>query len=315
MRHYLSLACCLLLICIVGCNKNPSNAVSTSKIKMPKYSLAQWSFNRDLFGGKMNTQDFIRIAGEMKFEGVEYVSQFFQDKVEDFKYLDSLNAAAKKAGVKNLIIMIDRAGNLGASKTDERKTALENHKKWVLAAKYLGCSGIRVNAHGDGTDEEIADACVQSIGELAAFANTQGMGITIENHGGPSSRGDWLLALIKRLKNQNVGALADPDNWCYKREGGQIYSGKCIATYDRYQGLEELMPFARGMSLKAFDFDEMGNEPTMDYNRIAKIMVDAGYNGYLGIEYEGHALPSREGVEKTRMLGEKVWTKLISDSK
>ena len=194
----------------------------------PKYSLAQWSFNRELFKGEMSTQDFIRIAGEMDFEGVEYVSQFFQDKVQDFKYLDSLNFAASKAGVKSLIIMVDRAGELGASDPKLRKEAVEMHKKWVTAAKYLGCTGIRVNAHGDGSPEKIKTSCMDGIGQLADWAKKYDMEILIENHGGISNNGAWLVNLITSLGRTNVGALPDFDNWCIEREGGKLWGNLVV---------------------------------------------------------------------------------------
>lgn len=276
-------------------------------VNKPKYSLAQWSFNEALFSGEMTTVDYIKIAGEMGFAGVEYVSQFFQDKVEDFAFLDSLNAATKAAGIKSLLIMIDHAGNLGASDLKEREQAIENHKKWVLAAKYLGCTSIRINAHGDGTPDAVKTACIDGIGRLAKWARQEGIEILIENHGGISNDGAWLVELLKALEPYGVGALPDFDNWCIEREEGKLWGAPCTKRYDRYQGLEELMPYARALSVKSFAFDEAGNETTMDYARFFKIIQASAYNGYLGIEFEGHDLPAKEGIQKTRALVEKVW--------
>ena len=176
----------LSILFMTDCQNKPKTdeASETDISKKPKYSLAQWSFNRELFAKKMSTVDYIEAAGEMGFEGVEYVSQFFQDKVEDFVFLDSLNEATKKAGVKSLVIMVDNIGNLGAKEKTERDSAIENCKKWVKAAKYLGCNSIRVNAHGDGTPEEMKAACLDGIGRLAAWSKGEGVNIIIENHGG-----------------------------------------------------------------------------------------------------------------------------------
>ncbi|MCB0705134.1 MAG: sugar phosphate isomerase/epimerase [Saprospiraceae bacterium] len=277
------------------------------ELNAPKFSLAQWSFHKALFDGEIDNFDFIRIAAEMDFEGVEYVSQFFQDKVEDFTFLDSLNAVSAKAGVQNLLIMVDNAGNLGASDQAERNLAVENCKKWVLAAKYLGCKSIRVNAHGDGSPTEMMEACTDAIGRLGAFAKAEGMTVLIENHGGISSNGAWLAELLTTLAPYDVGGILDFNNWCIAREGGGLWNGECIEVYDRFKGMRELMPFAKSVSVKSFEFDEAGEETSMDYKRLVGIVQDAGYDGYFGIEFESSTLPSREGVEKTRALVKKYW--------
>lgn len=301
----------LLLLPILACTDNNADQQQTTQAEpmrqAPKYSLAQWSFNRDLFAGDMTTVDFIEAAGEMNFEGVEYVSQFFQDKVEDFAFLDSLNTAAAAAGVQNLMIMVDNADQLGSSDSAAQESAILEHKKWVRAAKYLGCRAMRVNAHGDGSDSEIMEQCVAGIGRLADYANEQGVTILVENHGGVSNNGAWLVELLERLADKEVRALADFDNWCTARANGQIWGAECTERYDRYQGMTEVMPFAHSLSVKSFEFDAAGNETMMDYPRLFEIIQASGYEGYLGIEYEGHDLPSREGIEKTRALAEKVW--------
>ena len=301
----------LSILLFNSCQEKPKKIIKTNNkenmTQSPKYSLAQWSFNRELFSGKMTTVDYIKVAGEMGFDGVEYVSQFFQDKVEDFAFLDSLNAATKEAGIKSLLIMVDEVGNLGASNIEERNKALENCKKWVKAAKYLGCSSIRVNAHGDGTPEEMKNACIDGIGRLAAWSRQEGITIIIENHGGISNNGAWLASLLEALSEYRVGSLPDFDNWCTARENGKLWGAPCTERYDRYEGLIELMPYAKSLSVKSFDFDEEGNETSMDYAKIFEIVQESGYNGYMGIEFEGHDLPSKEGIKKTRELVEKVW--------
>lgn len=304
---------CLLILLLINCQDKTKKTLDPFKkeiiVKAPKYSLSQWSFNRELFSGKMTTIDFIKVAGEMDYEGVEYVSQFFQDKVEDFVFLDSLTKSTNEAGVKSLLIMVDDAGNLGASNMGERNLAIENCKKWVLAAKYLGCNSIRVNAHGDGTPEEMKNACADGIGRLAAWSQKQGIDIIIENHGGISSNGKWLAELLKELQEFGVGSYPDFGNWCTLRENGQLWGGACTERYDRYKGLKELVPYAKSLSVKSFAFDDEGNETSMDYAKIFEIVQASGYNGYLGIEFAGHDIPSLEGINKTRELVEKVWKK------
>jgi len=307
---------CLLIFLfpfLQSCNhpdERSKHASSKTAAEKLKFSLAQWSFNRELFAGEMTNIDFINTASKMGFEGVEYLNQFFNDKAENFEYLDSLNAAAKSANIKNLLIMIDVDERLGASDIDERNLAVEIHKKWVSAAKYLGCSSVRINAYGDGTPDDIKDACIESISRLAAWSQEEGVQILIENHGGISSKGSWLVDLVKSLQQYEVGILPDFNNWCYARENGEIWGSPCIKTYNRYKGLEELMPYARSLSIKSLDFDDEGNETTMDYPRLIKIIKENKYDGYWGIEFEGNGMPASEGIEKTRALVKKVWNYL-----
>ncbi|WP_304237307.1 sugar phosphate isomerase/epimerase [Jiulongibacter sediminis] len=296
----------------IGCNTSAEQSSSeTTEIPEAKYSLAQWSFNRDLFAGDMSTIDFVYAAGEMGFDGVEYVNQFFIDKAEDFEFLDSLNAAAEEAGVKNLMIQLDRTGNLCASDETERNKAVETAMKWIDAAKYINAPAVRVNAHGDGSAEEMKTQCMDGIGKLAEYANTQGVQVLIENHGGVSSRGDWLADLVGSLSDKEVGSLADFHNWCYETVDGGLW-GECLNEYDYYKGFAELIPSAKGVSVKAMHFDSTGNEPNLNFPKFFTIMKEGGYDGFLGVEYEGNDLPSREGILKTKELAAKTWEAVYS---
>ncbi|MFT5998308.1 MAG: CubicO group peptidase (beta-lactamase class C family)/sugar phosphate isomerase/epimerase [Neolewinella sp.] len=300
---------CTLLTCTTP---DPPEATEAKSItakdqQAPKYSLGQWSFNREHFAGKMTTFDFIVAADELGFDGIEYVSQFFPDKAEDTAFLDSLKAATAAVGIDNVMILVDRAGNLGASDPAERKASVAEHMKWVKAAKRIGCPAIRVNAHGDGSPEEIKTACLESIGALAREAQQHGIRIIIENHGGISNNGAWLADLLAQLETYEVGGLADFDNWCVTRENGEIWGAPCTERYDRYQGFLELMPYAQGISAKAFNFDADGNEPDMDFAVFFDILHATDYNGWVGIEYEGDKLPSPEGISKTLALAKKNW--------
>ncbi len=273
----------------------------------PEYSLGQWSFHRALFDGEMDNFDFIATAGTMGFSGVELVNQFFADRATDEAFLDSLRTAADDAGVALTMLLIDGAGNLGSTDPEARETAVQEHLKWVSAADQLGISDLRINAHGEGAYDEVLDAATDGIGKLARAANESGVRILIENHGGWSSNAAWLTTLLERLSSENVGAVADFDNWCYQRDNGELWGGNCTARYDRYQGMQELMTYAGGVSVKAFNFDEAGGETVMDFDVLFDIIRASGYDGYLGIEYEGDGLPAREGIEKTRALAERTW--------
>lgn len=255
-------------------------------------SLAQWSLNKTLFSGKMDNLDFPEAAAKTYgIYAVEYVNQFFKDKANDKTYLRELKKRAKDNKVKNVLIMVDGEGNLGAASNAERTKAVENHYKWVEAAKFLGCHAIRVNAAGKGSPEEVKQAAIDGLGRLSEFAARHKINVIVENHGGISSHGDWLSAVLKGVGMKNCGSLPD---------FGNFYE------YDRYQGVKDLMPFAKGVSAKSNVFDENGDEANIDYRRMLTIVKDAGYKGYVGIEYEGSELSEEEGIKATKRLLERV---------
>ncbi|WP_353127460.1 sugar phosphate isomerase/epimerase family protein [Parapedobacter pyrenivorans] len=259
-------------------------------------SLAQWSLHKTIFDGKLDNLDFSATAANtFGIHAVEYVNQFFKDKAKDTAYLTDLNQRAKDNGVKNVLIMIDGEGPLGSTVEKERLQAVENHYKWVEAARFLGCHAIRVNAAGEGTPEEVKAAAIDGLGRLSEFAAQHSISVIVENHGGISSHGDWLSAVLQGVGKENCGSLPD---------FGNFYE------YDRYQGVTDLMPFAKGVSAKANVFDEHGNEVNIDYRQMLQIVKDAGYKGYVGIEYEGSELSEEEGIKATKRLLERVGAEL-----
>ena len=268
-------------------------------------SLAQWSFHKALLEGKMSHLEFISKAGEMGFEGVEYVNTFFKDKVSDLSYLDEMKTYAEKAGVKQLLIMVDNEGHLADTDEIKRMEAIQNHYKWVDAAAYLGCHSIRVNAHGEGTAEEVMEAAWDGLSKLADYAAGKYINIIVENHGGYSSNGQWLSSLIQKINKPNCGTLPDFGNFCLKREDGSMWGSPCLEWYDKYKGVSEMMPYAKAVSAKSYDFDNNGEETTIDYKKMMDIVKSSGYNGYIGVEYEGDRLGEEEGISATKKLIEK----------
>ncbi|WP_173021370.1 serine hydrolase [Lewinella sp. W8] len=305
-RFSFALSLFLLAGCTASPDEVPTVAPQTAEV-YPRYSLGQWSFHRELFSGEMTSIDFVEAAAELGFDGVEYVNQFFLDRVEDHAFLDSLAAAAAAADIAGVMLLVDNAGNLGASDPGERQRAIEQHLAWVGAARQLGCPIMRVNAHGDGTPDEIMAACEAAIRPLAVAAGREGVQIVIENHGGISNDGEWLAELVGRLADVGVGSLADFDNWCVERENGQLWGAPCTNRYDRYRGMMDLMPTAVGVSVKAFNFDAAGEEPDIDFGTMFDIIHAHDYRGFLGIEYEGDALPAREGIAATLALAKQSW--------
>jgi sugar phosphate isomerase/epimerase len=262
-----------------------------------KISLAQWSLHRTLKGGQLDNLDFAKAAKhDYGIEAIEYVNQFFMDKAKDEKYLAEMKRRAADEGVKSLLIMIDGEGALGDADSTKRNEAVERHFKWVEAAKFLGCHAIRVNAASSGTYEEQLDRAAEGLAKVTEFGAKHEISVIVENHGGLSSNGEWLSAVIKKVNNPRCGTLPDFGNF---RLGG----GK---EYDRYKGVAELMPFAKAVSAKSHDFDENGNETHTDYRKMMQIVLAAKYHGYVGIEYEGSKLSEPEGIRATKKLLEKV---------
>ena len=267
-------------------------APAATKEPLFRISLAQWSLHNTLFAGKLDNLDFPRAAKQQfGIEAVEYVNQFFKDKARDNDYIAELAKRAADEGVTNVLVMCDGLGNLGDPDDKARTKAVENHYPWVEAAKRLGCHSIRVNAASKGTFEEQQKLAADGLSRLTEFATQLGMNVIVENHGGLSSNGEWLAGVMKLVNKPNCGTLPD---------FGNFYD------YDRYRGVEDLMPFAKGVSAKSHEFDGEGNEVRTDYAKMMKIVLAAGYHGWVGIEYEGKELPEPEGIMATKKLLERV---------
>ena len=258
-------------------------------------SLAQWSLHRTIRAGELDPLDFAKMTREeWNIGGVEYVNTFFKDKVSDQAYIGELKKRADDHGVKSLLIMIDNEGHMGAVDERELQQTIENHRRWLEAARQLGCHSIRVNAQSEGTPDEQRDRCTKGFHALMEHADEMDMNVLIENHGGLSSNGDWLASLIKHVDHPRLGTLPDFGNFILDWDTGE--------SYDRYLGMSELIPFAHALSAKSHDFDQNGNETGTDYERMLGIARAAGYDGWVGIEYEGETLSERDGITRTLEL-------------
>lgn len=267
-----------------------------------KISLAQWSLHKTLKEGKLTNLDFpAKAKNDFGISAVEYVNQFFKDKAKDQAYLSDLKKRCDDLGVTSVLIMCDGEGNLGELDKKKRAQAVDNHKKWADAAKFLGCHSIRVNAYGEGTREEVAKAATDGLHMLSEYGKGVGINVIVENHGGFSSDGQWLASVIKGTGLDNCGTLPDFGNFCLKRG-----EKECEEWYDRYKGVEEMMPFAKGVSAKTHEFDAQGNCVETDYAKILPIVKAAGYTGHIGIEYEGETLSEDEGIRATKALLERA---------
>lgn len=264
-----------------------------------KISLAQWSLHKHHFDKKLDNLDFAKTAREeFGIDAIEYVNQFFKDKAQDQAYLADMKKRAADHGVRSLLIMCDGEGNLGDPDDAKRTKAVENHYKWVEAAKFLECHSIRVNAGSSGSYEEQMKLAADGLRRLTEFAEKHDLNVIVENHGGLSSNGEWLSGVMKAVDHPHCGTLPDFGNF-------RVKDGE---WYDRYKGVQELMPFAKGVSAKSHDFDPErplvstdGDQET-NYLKMMKIVLEAGYHGYVGIEYEGSKADEYDGIRLTKQL-------------
>lgn len=281
-----------------------------------KISLAQWSLHKAYFGksiekgweyfgkmlysdpsalltGVMNPMDFpITARKEFDIDAVEYVNTFYFGKAKDMEVWKDLKNKAANEGVSSQLIMCDAEGNLGDPDEAARNTAVENHYKWVDAANFMGCHSIRVNAASAGTPEEQMQLAADGLRKLCDYAEGSNINILVENHGGISSNAQWLAGVMDMVDHPMIGTLPDFGNFRISE----------TEEYDRYIGMEELMPYAKAVSAKSNIFDPQGNEANIDYRKIMNIVLAAGYHGYVGIEYEGDELTEPEGIRATRDL-------------
>lgn len=297
-----------------------TGVVQAAAVQKPWFeiSLAEWSLHRAIKGGKLDHLDFARVTKEeFGITAVEYVNQFFKDKAKDQKYLGDMKKRAADYGVESLLIMCDGEGALGDPDANKRTQAVENHYKWVDAARFLGCHSIRVNAGSSGTPEEQSKLAADGLGRLTDFASRQDINVIVENHGGLSSDGGWLAGVMNRVGNKRCGTLPDFGNFFISRKKNSV------EWFDNYEGTRLLMPFAKGVSAKTHEFIEQYPLSTFqmryqdkgviietDYPKIMQIVKDANYTGFVGIEYEGDELDEYAGIRRSKKLLEDTREKL-----
>ncbi len=293
-----------------------------------RISLAEWSYFRELFGpalsaladdtfgdvllsdprslyqGELDHLDFPARARSLGFDAVEYVNTFFFDRARDEEYLGELKMRCDGEGVTSQLIMCDAEGDIGAPDAAERTQTIENHHKWVEAAAFLGCHSVRVNAASEGSFEEQQKLAADGLRQLCEYADGHDVNVLVENHGGISSNGAWLASTLAMVDHPRIGSLPDFGNFRISDEPEE--------WYDRYLGVEELMPTALAVSAKSYAFDEAGNETTIDYDRMMRIVLDAGYRGRVGIEFEGRA-EADEGILATKALLERLRDELAPE--
>jgi len=282
-----------LAILVMSCQqKTTKNKKETLSVKPQfKLSLAEWSVHRAIIGKTLDAVDFAQKAKGMGFEGLEYVSQLYTNylkkgnnpKLAMQNLLDTLKMKSEKYDIKNLGIMVDNEGELASPNETKRLESVENHKKWIDAGAFLGCYYVRVNLFGSEDSVVWVAQSAKSLKQLAAYAKTKGIDVIVENHGYLSSNTPELIKVMKAVGMPNCGVLPDFGNWCLKREGGKLWDAKCIEEYDRYKGVKGMIPYAKAVSAKSYDFNDKGDETLIDYYKMLQIVKDGGYKGFLGI--------------------------------
>ena len=299
---------------LTHCQSNQSSTTtpdqSSKKIEPIRISLAQWSLNRAFRKGALDPNKFASIAkGTYQINAIEYVNQFYMDQGTQSSFWKALASQANSEGVKSLLIMVDDEGDLGNPNEKDRLVSVENHFKWVEAAQLLGCHSIRVNAFGTGESNKIKAALIDGMGRLSEFAADLNINVLIENHGLFSSDAPFIVDVIQQVNLPNFGTLPDFGNWCTSAQWGSIQKS-CEQTFDLYEGVKQFLPYAKGVSAKSYEFDEAGNETRIDYQKMLKLVLDVGYDGYVGIEYEGEKLSEHDGILATKKLLENAWQTL-----
>jgi len=271
--------------------------LSAKAKRLWKVSVCEYSLHRMIAKKELDPLDFGPFTRKtFNLSGVDYWNRPFMDKAKDNAYLAEMKKRSDGEGVLGGVVLVDGEGNLGEPDEAKRLDAVRRHHKWIDAARTLGCYAIRVNARSKGSYEEQQKLAADGLRRLGEYGKANNIAVIVENHGGLSSNGQWLAGVMKAVGMPEVGTLPDFGNF---------------HEYDRYKGVRELMPFAKNVSAKSHDFDADGNEVHTDYFKMMKIVVDSGFRGWVGIEYEGRKLSEVEGVKATRDLLEKVHAKLL----
>lgn len=272
--------------------------------------MAQWSINGSISSGKISPVDFAIKARELEIDAIEHVNTLYSvnsdylSKNSMKTLVKDLNSRANDNGVKNLLIMISQEGELASSRKNLRAMAIDKHKAWIDVANEIGCESVRVDLRGSNSFDKWKKNSIMSLNTLCEYSPN--LNITVENHGSFSSNGKYLADVMKSITQDNCGTLPDFGNFCIKGSPNPTNLNICKKWYDRYEGINDLMPFAKALSAKSYDFLDNGDEKYIDYYKMMRIVNNHPYEGYIGIEYEGNRLSEDEGILATKKLLEKI---------
>lgn len=288
-------------LALTGATSRGARLMETADKRNYDISLAAYSVHRAVETGQFTMLDMPKVVRqEFDIGAIELWNQNFEST--DSGYLDQIAKNAVDNDVKYLLIMVDREGDIGAESRDERREAVRRHAKWIDVAADLGCHSIRMNWRG-APDEVVHDAkalrafinrSVRSFRRLCDYGDRKNVSVIIENHGGPSSYPEAVVQLMVSVDHHRFGTLPDFGNF--------------PEEVDPYLATDLLMNFAKAVSAKCYDFDDAtGEETKLNYARLIEIVADKhGYDGYIGIEYEGDRLSEFDGVKACKKLLEKL---------
>jgi sugar phosphate isomerase/epimerase len=239
-----------------------------------KFSLAAYSY-RDLLNAKppktkLTLDDFIADCAKMGLEGTELTSYYFPPEPTQ-EYLRHLKQLCFRLG---LDISGTAVGNDFCHPSgDERDREIKHVKRWVDYAEILGAPVIRIfSGHEHGTStEEAHRLAVDAIEECCQYAGQHGVFLALENHGGLTTTPEGLMALVRDVKSPWFGVNLDTGNF----HGPDVYGS-----------IARLAPYAINVQVKVSVSGADGKRQHADFRRLAQIMTDAGYRGYIVLEFE-----------------------------
>lgn len=286
-------------------------------VQRPALSLAQWSLHRRMIGerlplaqraarmvrgklgmreplhGDLDPLDFPLMARrEFGFDAIDYIGYFYTPHVRDRSYLRELKRRCDGEGVQSLTISCTTEGEIGIGhpEANKRDAIAANHLRWMDMAAYLGCNAISVRVGSVGDAAEQLRLVADGLNAIADWANPHGLDVLVENHDGFSNDGAWLDELMRLADHRRIAMAPD---W------GNFGDDPAVRTAH----LARVMPHARALTAKFFDFDEPGDEITMNVPALMRVVRDAGYRGPISVEYEGAQASECDGIRlSTAML-------------
>ncbi|MGB0743801.1 MAG: TIM barrel protein, partial [Opitutales bacterium] len=199
-------------------------------------------------------------------------------------YLEQIRSRAADAGT-DLFLLMTGAVNGAAKNLDGNKKIVQAIKR----AQALGARYLRVFVWAPNEDTSGAGV-IEALKPLSDSAAKHSVKLAIEPGASKNTQqGDYLANLAKGLNHPNCVLMPD-----FGKLRGDIYAGT-----------EAMMPYSEVVSCKMHSFDESGNQPDFDYNRLMKSIVDSSYKGILAVEWEGKKLEPVPGVIASRKLIEK----------
>ncbi|MBV7336244.1 sugar phosphate isomerase/epimerase [Chloroflexi bacterium TSY] len=258
-----------------------------------QYSICSYSFRRDFEAGTMDIDGYIHWNKENGFTQLDpwmkHLEEGYAVGLAADTFLSKVKKSAASVDLPFGCIAVDGA-HIYEPTAESRAANRQVAYRWIDIAGALGAPQVRIDAGGrEQTLDEIFDIVVEGYQDIIDYAQDKNVEVIIENHWGPTKHPDHLVPVLEAV--DGLGLLFDTNNW---EEGTQEYAWEKCAKY------------ARLTHIKTFEFDENGNEPSVNIPKAMKILLDAGYDGAWGIESCPRTLSEKEGATKTLELMKRV---------